>query len=66
MQALEAQGRVTSRGEPSRGAVSPAECCVIFLPSEEVSRAFSSPGPLFLECVVLTFGQITAFYRVTS
>ena len=66
VQALEARGRVTCRGEPSRGAVSAAECCAIFLPSEEASRAFSASGPLFFECVVLTFGQITAFFRVTS
>ena len=31
--------------------------------SEDVSRAFSASGPLFLECVFLTFGQIIAFLK---
>lgn len=36
------------------------------LPSEEASGAFSASGPLFLECVALTFGPMAAFYRAAS
>lgn len=62
MQAPEAQGRVTPEGRRAE-ELCHQQSAVRSLPSEEASRAFSASGPLFLECVVLTFGPITAFYR---